>query len=394
MKKILFILILVSLSLLAHGEENTQTYPSDVTPDSITTEPAQKKMSAIKRWWESLAHGNIDRTFERPLDITFAAAPFYSQESSFGIGGSVNALYRVNKKDSLMQPSDFSVMGGISVKGTGMVGVEGNQNFTRSHRLSYSLAFKRQVRDLWGFSFEDCYNNPVVNNRYNRILLTADYKQRFGGNWFWGAALRVNFIECSPDSIEYLNGQKRRGFFAGVGPLIQYDSRDYILNPKRGSYFMSRLVYYPSFLTTHTHDVFYLTLQYDTYFRLWQDCILAYDLFCEFNFSNGSVPWQLREEINVDDRRMRGTYTGRYIDDNQMCTQIELRQRLWKRLGAVAWAGVGTLFGHFSEIDRRHILPTYGGGVRFELKANTNLRLDIGFGRDNMAFMLGFGEAF
>lgn len=348
----------------------------------------------LARAFESLSHGSVDHTFERPIDISFAASPFYSQESSFGIGGSVNALYRTNKKDSLMQPSNFSVLGGVSVKGTRRISIQGNQHFTRDHRLTYSLDFKHQVRDIWGINFEDCYQNPAVDNQFNRILLSADYKQRFGGNWFWGAALRISNIKCATDSLTYLDGQKSHGFFAGVGPLIQYDSRDYILNTKRGMYFMCRLVYYPSFVITRQHDVFFTTVQYNAYHKIWQDCIIAYDLLCEFNLSNGTVPWQLREEINVEDCRMRGYYTGRYIDENQMCAQVELRQHVWGRFGLVAWGGVGTIFGKFTEIDKRHILPTYGVGFRFELKANTNVRVDLGFGRDNTAFMLGFGEAF
>lgn len=396
MKKILLLLFFMPASILLNAEEMTaynETDEMSLVNDSVIS--GNVKKSAMARWWQNLIHGNIDRTFERKFDITFAGAPFYSQESSFGIGGSVNALYRVNKTDSVMQPSNFSIMGGISVKGTGMVGVQGNHHFTRDHRINYSIAFKHQVRDLWGFNFEDCYYNHVSNNNFMRVLLAADYQQRFSGSWFWGAALRGSYISCSPDSIHYLReDQKKNGFFVGVGPIIQYDSRDYILNPKRGMYFMFRYIYYPKILNTYKTDVSSATVQFNAYHKLWKGCIAAYDLFGEFNLSNGTVPWQLREEINVDDRRMRGYYTGRYIEDNQMCVQVELRQHIYKRLGAAAWGGVGTMFNKMSDIDKRHILPTFGGGLRFELKANTNLRVDIGFGRNNAAFMLGFGEAF
>ncbi len=48
------------------------------------------------------------------------------------------------------------------------------------------------------------------------------------------------------------------------------------------------------------------------------------------------------------DIRMRGYYEGRYTDLDMMVAQVELRQRIWRRIGAVVWAGAGNvspLFG-------------------------------------------------
>ena len=91
---------------------------------------------------------------------------------------------------------------------------------------------------------------------------------------------------------------------------------------------------------------------------------------------------------------MRGYYVGRYIDSCQMCAQIELRQRLWQRLGAVVWGGAGTLFPSFRDFSWQNILPNYGLGLRFEYKKDINLRADLGFGRNAWGFTFGFSEAF
>lgn len=45
----------------------------------------------------------------------------------------------------------------------------------------------------------------------------------------------------------------------------------------------------------------------------------------------------MREMIAADGSRMRGYYMGSYIDNNQIATQIELRQHIWDRFGIVAW---------------------------------------------------------
>lgn len=387
----LLVVLLCVSKAYSHEDKNVIAGDTEQAEDSIHTET---KQSFLKQWWDGIAHGNVDHTFERPMDITFAAAPYYSQESNFGIGGSLTSLFRINRKDSLMQPSDFSLMAGASLNGTYSMGVDGNIHLTRNHRLKFLAQFRHLKRNFWGINYAACDVNPVCDTEINRTSVSIDYQQRFYGNWFWGLSANINYIKASPDSIRYLEGQSSQGLFAGMGALVQYDSRDFALNAKKGIYFLYRVIYFPQFQGKNEKDIIRTTICFNAYHKLWRDAVLAYDLYSEYNTSKGIVPWQLREEINVDDHRMRGYYAGRYIDENQTCLQVELRQHIWKRVGAVAWAGVGCFFNDSSEIKYDSLLPNYGVGFRFEIKHNTNLRLDLGFGRDASAIALGFAEAF
>jgi hemolysin activation/secretion protein len=104
--------------------------------------------------------------------------------------------------------------------------------------------------------------------------------------------------------------------------------------------------------------------------------------------------------------RMRGYYEGRYRDDNMITTQVELRQRIWRRIGAVAWVGAGNVWGQGSDFSWSHTLPNYGVGLRWEFKKRVNVRLDYGFGKmpttsdpaikakRSSAFIFGINEAF
>lgn len=388
----LFISILLTCSTFAQANDSLLVLDESVNPSD--TSQVKMRSSFLKQWWEGIAKGNVDRTFEKKVDLTFAASPYYSQESGVGIGGQLSALYRTDRTDSLMNPSDFSFMGGGSTSGTYSIGIQGNNNFTRNHRLSYSLVFRRQVFKFWGITFEDCDKNHYSNVKNNSVQFKADYQQRVYGNWFLGAALRFDYVATEPDSVSYLHGQNKDGVFTGLGALLQYDSRDYPLNAQRGLYFLFREVYYPSALGRNKDDVYSTTVQFNAYHKLWKGAILAYDIFGEFNTSYDFVPWQLREKICADDRRMRGYYSGCYTDDNQICAQLELRQHIWKRFGAVAWGGAGSLFHNFTEISTRHILPSFGFGIRFEMKHRTNIRMDFGFGREAFGVAFGFAEAF
>lgn len=394
-KKRISLLLFIAFAMLnaAYCQQKDTLSADNIAADTVATDTV-KKRSVLAKWWESIAHGNVDRTFERPIDMTFAVSPYYSRESSFGIGGQVSALYRVDKSDKQLPPCDISLTGGAALSGTYSFGLKGNTFFNRNNRLSFSGEFRNQRCDFWGINFDDCDKNAASPTRNQRIIVKADYQKRIYKNWFVGAALRYSFITADPDSIGYLLGQRTDGSFVGFGGLIQYDSRDLPLNSKRGIYFLLREVVYPDWAGTNHEDVYCTTVQFNAYHKLWKDCVMAYDIFGEFNTSDGTVPWQLREQICADDCRMRGYYSGSYIDDNQMSVQMELRQHIWKRFGAVAWVGAGTLFHRHSEMHGTNILPNYGVGVRFEMKANTNLRMDYGVGRGTSGIVFSFGEAF
>jgi hypothetical protein len=91
---------------------------------------------------------------------------------------------------------------------------------------------------------------------------------------------------------------------------------------------------------------------------------------------------------------MRGYYAGRFNDLCAISLQAELRQQIFKRFGAVAWGGAGNVFHNFRTFAWSETLPTYGVGLRFELKKGVNLRLDYGFGSRDQRGKLIHGAVF
>ena len=76
--------------------------------------------------------------------------------------------------------------------------------------------------------------------------------------------------------------------------------------------------------------------------------------------------------------------------------QIEYRARLWRRLGAVVFAGVGCGRGLFRKLDSGDTLPAGGVGLRFlaSTEQRVNVSLDFAVGRDESTFYVYIGEAF
>lgn len=348
----------------------------------------------LQRYWNSLVHGNVDRTFEKPVDLSFVVAPCYTREGSFGVGGAATGLYRLDRRDSIMQPSDFSLSGSATVKGFYGVTLNGNNHFRGNRsRLSYRIQFQNKNLDFWGISREACEVNPVAAYRRQMIRLEADYVYKLTPAFHLGAALRLNYTRASDlTHPAYLEGQKPSYFFAGAGLSLHYDTRDFILNPHRGVCLLLREVVYPACLSDHGRTLFATTFVCDAYIPAWNGATLAFDFYGQF--FGDDAPWPLREELGSGGSRMRGYYAGRYVDNNQLTVQLELRQHVYGRVGCVAWVGGGTVFSRLGSLRLGDVLPNYGLGLRIEFKHRVNVRVDYGFGKDTGGFVFQFAEAF
>ena len=361
---------------------------------SIYSQTDSSEVKGLKKYWNSLIHGNVDRTFEKKLDVSFVVAPCYTREGGFGIGGAATALYRLDRKDSIMQPSDISLSGSASINGIYGITAKGNNHFKGNKcRLSYRLQFLHKTLDFWGISYTACAKNPMSEYTKRQIKWESDYVYKLSKDIHVGVAFNLNYTDLLKiAAINYLTGQQKSYLFTGIGLSLQYDTRDFILNPKRGIYFMAREVFYPKFMSTYQNTIFNTTVVFDTYHKVWTGGILATDLYGQFY--SGQTPWVLREELGSGSSRMRGYYAGRYMDCNQIVAQLELRQHIYSRIGCVAWVGGGTVFPSFKNLDFKYVLPNYGLGLRIEFKHNVNVRIDYGFGKDTAGFVFQFAEAF
>jgi outer membrane translocation and assembly module TamA len=93
---------------------------------------------------------------------------------------------------------------------------------------------------------------------------------------------------------------------------------------------------------------------------------------------------------------LRGYDSGKFRDDASWATQVEVRQHLFGKFGAVAFAGIGGTAPSFSDLDESEFLPSAGVGLRFMpvKSANTNVRIDYAWGKDGGALYISVGEAF
>ena len=172
---------------------------------------------------------------------------------------------------------------------------------------------------------------------------------------------------------------------------MQYDSRDYAQNPTQGLNLLLRQMVYPSFMGDAGRTLWRTTFTASYYQRLWRGAVLATELYAECNAKD--MPWPLKESVGGY-YRLRGYYQGRYMDNNLFSFQLELRQKLFWRVGLVAFGGFGSVFSSFQDWRADQLLPAYGVGLRFEFKHNLNVRLDCGWGREVFGVVFAIGESF
>lgn len=396
-RRIVVLILVLSGSVLTGRaqEEGTRIADGDTLHYTYTPLPqeAPRKKPFLRRVVDYFGESTIDKTFEKKIDFTFAGGPSYSKNTSFGIGLLAAGLYRLDRTDSITAPSDVSIFANVSVSGFYALGVTGNNIFAHNkRRINYTVMFASAPRSFWGIGYNAGRDNLESTYSEKRYLVEGRYLHEFLPHTYIGGLVSfehtrgLKFTEPA-----YLRGEKMKYTATGIGAILEYDSRDFIPNPFRGLYVSFQETLFPKGLGNCGKTLWRTTFTADAYQRVWKDGILAADLYAVFN--TDGTPWPMLARLGGS-QRMRGYYQGRYTDNDMITLQIELRQRIWRRIGCAVWGGAGNVFPSLGEFDWSQTLPNYGIGFRWELKKRVNVRLDYGFGKKTSGFLLSINEAF
>ena len=213
-------------------------------------------------------------------------------------------------------------------------------------------------------------------------------------NTYLGPFVNYRFFQARSidPAFEHLwNGQKRKLNIYTAGISFTYDSRDFMLNAKKGVFLQLDQTFSPRFLGNKNYGFSTTEVTFATYGKLWKGAVLAGELHRQFNY--GHTPWAVMSAVGSNDR-MRGYYEGRYRDQNLIEGQIELRQHIKGRNGIVLWVGMANAFDNFNNMAWRKNLYNAGFGYRWEFKKGINVRIDYGLTPDGGGFIFNINEAF
>ena len=137
-------LVLLALLLLTQTTISAQTdsMGKDVPIDSVsvaTSDSLQTKRSFFKKFLDYFNDANKEKK-NKKFDFSVIGGPHYSSDTKFGLGLVAAGLYRTDRNDSILPPSNVSLYGDVSTVGFYLLGVRGNHLFPQEkYRLNYNL---------------------------------------------------------------------------------------------------------------------------------------------------------------------------------------------------------------------------------------------------------------
>ncbi|QFU24714.1 outer membrane protein assembly factor [Shewanella eurypsychrophilus] len=388
----LVLLILLTFSVFAEEAHSDAGVKLDGT---FKQEPVDEP-SWIDNFLDNLgADGEFDP--DKLIDFSFLPGPFYNPEMDLGIGLSAIGLYRVDPNDELTQLSSLVINGFASTNGALGVTVANKTFLHQDQRRFYLDAEIADAPDVfYGVGYQDNYddgNRSDFNNR--QFSLRPMWLERLSETSFIGAGFDFSYAQAS--NIDLLESDieteilEKDSRSVGINIMINYDTRDTVLNPSKGRILQLDAAWYRQALGGKT-DFESQSFLYSEYLPVGNSGdVIAWQL--HGRFTQGDVPWDKLSKLGGGSH-LRGYTSGRYRDKQMLLTQAEYRLNLPGRHGMVFWAGAGTIASEISEFSADELLPNVGIGYRFEVKPNVNLRLDMGFGDGDSGFYFNVNEAF
>lgn len=181
------------------------------------------------------------------------------------------------------------------------------------------------------------------------------------------------------------------GDLCGLGLAASYDTRDALMYPTRG-WFVSAAA--SRFLDVLGGDFVYTRTVVDLrrYFSLGGTRVFALQAAAN-SLDHGQAPFTQLVRLGL-----RGYYETRYLENNGLLAQAELRSVLWGRLGAVVFVGASELAARREGLRLDEARFTGGFGLRVRVGPDgpqrAHIRFDYGVGEDDSGFYVNFGEAF
>lgn len=362
----------------------------DAGPDSV-----MRKRGFFGRVIDYFGRANKPDPDKR-VDFGILPGPHYSSTQGLGLGIMATATYSMDRADSLLPRSNASLFSDVTTKGFLLVGLRGNNIFPHERfRLDYRTYVYTFPTEYWGVGYNQG-NNDGNNTDYRRVRfdVMTRFLMRVAPNTYIGPMVNFRYIKASEidpaDHYPLFGGQDLSVHSQTVGLSFTYDSRDFMLNAERGWFVQLDQSFTPRFLG---NDYCFSTtdLTVSTYRKIWRGGVLAGEVHGGFNIGNPA--WCLLSEVGSNSR-MRGYFEGRYRDKDIIEAQVELRQHIKGRHGAVVWLGAAQVFPRFDAMRWDRILPNAGIGYRWEFKQRINVRIDCGMSKNGPGFMFNINEAF
>lgn len=344
--------------------------------------------------------------FKNPLEykkgrLNIAVFPVSSVDPASGVELGIMPVISVSPlKDTI--PNEFYRSSSVamhltySTKNWANIRCDGHFFTSKGNNFVLFFQYLNAPDYFYGIGNDTINKNPSkYENQYFKFGFEASKsfkKIHFIGFKFDFQTQSISDVEGAvlQNTIEGYSG----GNMIGIGPLYKLDSRDNVNFPSKGSLLQTSIV--QSFLIDKSKKQFAVySFDYRKYITIFKSYYIA--LQGMVSSSKGAVPFYKLPSIGGK-YNLRGVSNKfMYIDKNVWYTQAEIRKMIYKRIGLVAFSGVGNVFSTWNNDIISHVKVVYGFGGRIQLipRDQINLRFDYAFGPNgDRGFYATIREAF
>jgi hypothetical protein len=330
--------------------------------------------------------------------LIIAPIPISSPAFGSGLLLIVGYVFQLNQKDEISPPSSLGAVGAFTNNGTRALGLGGRLYFKENkYQTTFAVMKGRANLDFFGIGRIPGRPPIAVPLSMEGSILFFEGMRNIGKNIFIGPRYQFRKLSARIDGLVPPGGFEvpnidLQSNSAALGFHVQRDRRDSTYYPTKGSLFdFTADLFDQAWGSRREYQTY--KVGYSGFRQITKGQVFAYrGMACS---ANGSVPFYdlCLYGFNSD---LRGYTTGEFQNRRMFATQAEYRMELPKRLGIVAFGGVGGIARRWGDFRSDKLLPAAGAGLRFKLdkKNHINYRIDLAFGREGRTLSIGVGEAF
>lgn len=330
--------------------------------------------------------------------LVIAPIPISSPAIGTGLTLLVGYVFKLNQNDKLSPPSTIGLAGAFTNGGTRAGAIGGRLYFAENkYQTTFVLAKGRVAFDFYGIGRIPGGDSIKVPLKAGGTVFFGEFMRNVWRDIFVGPRYQYRSLYATLNGIQTPGGFKvpaidLKSKSVAIGIHVQRDKRDSSFYPTKGSLFNWTGDFFSQALGSRREYQTY-KVSYNRYREIKEKQVLAYRaMACS---ANGSVPFYdlCLYGVNND---LRGYAGGQFQNRRMFATQAEYRIELRKRLGLVAFGGIGGVAAKWNEFRSDQLLPAAGAGLRFTLdkKNHINYRIDWAIGRAGHTLSIGVGEAF
>jgi hypothetical protein len=395
--------IIIAAAVVIAGVSRVRGQSAAPSPaDEITTseESPGASSNAAKEFQTTAKQKDDPSKPKKEKRGSFIVAPIPISSPAFGSGLLLITAYvfKLNQNDKTSPPSWLGMAGVFTNNGTRGLALGGRLYLKENkYQTTFAVAKGRANLDFFGIGRIPGGSSIAVPLQMGGTIFFGEGMRNIGRAVFVGPRFQYRRLSANIDGPPPPGGFDVpaidiKSTSAAIGVHVQRDKRDSTFYPTKGSLFDFTSDFFDQTWGSRREYQSY-KIAYNGFYEMAKQQVLAYRVMaCS---ANGSVPFYDLCLFGYNND-LRGYTTGQFQNRRMFATQAEYRLEWRKRLGLVAFGGVGGVERTWGEFRTDQLLPAGGVGLRFNLdkKNHINYRIDLAFGREGRTLVIGVGEAF